>query len=154
MIHIFKIHGHGLLKLFDCLAANEVGELLKATMEVKRGAADSDSSSPSHTTIDLDDIPLNRIYTNLEKDLASSPSTKTTKKPDDVDESEQPTIDERIGMLFQQRIDICQNLSADHWLQPPCLKPLQTLLPEEDSEQTASDNTPSSHPKPTNPESP
>lgn len=101
---------------------------------------------------------MNRIYTNLDKDLAPSPSPKTTKKPDDVDESEKPSIDERICSLVQKRIDICQNLPADHWFQLAFVKPLQTMLPDEkfegESVKTTSNNTKSSHSKPTTLESP
>jgi len=100
----------------------------------------NNSNCPLNNTIDLypsspinniDDIPLSRIYTNLEKDLAPSLSTKTTKKPDDAYTSEPPYIDERIGSLAQRRIDICKNLHINHWLQPPFLKPLQTMHPDE-----------------------
>lgn len=123
------------------LAIEETGDLVKATMEVKREKAcsedgvseavgirgnssihtifdniiDLDSTSPS---TNLDDIPLNRVYTNLEKDLAPSPSTKTTKKPHDVDASKPLSIDERIGSLVKRRIDSCKNLPTNDWLQP------------------------------------
>jgi len=112
-------------------------------------------SSSSHTSANIDDIPLNRVYKTLDKALPPSLSTKTTKKPVNVDESEEPTIDERIGNLFQQRLDTCQNLPADHWLQPPCVKPLQTMLLDEkfegESVHTTSDNitSTSSQPQPT-----
>ena len=155
--------------------AEEVDVMLKETMKVKReaitsevvgggnssvhisnNAIDLDPSSPPHSN--LDDIPLSRVYQNLEKALPLSPSTKTSKKPDDVDGSEKPTINERIGSLLQRRLDVCQNLPTDHWLQRPCVKPFQTLLRdekfEEDSMQTTFDNTTSSHPKPTTLESP
>jgi len=37
-------------------------------------------SSSSPTSSDMDDIPLNRVYSNLNKSLSPSPSTKTHKK--------------------------------------------------------------------------
>lgn len=159
------------------LAADEAGNLLKATMEIKREKASSEAAaseagwgnssihisdnntidlnlpSPSQTSDIIHDIPWNGVYKTLDKVLPPSPSTKTTKKPDNVDESEEPSINERIGNLFKQIINICQNLPADHWLQPSCVKPFQTLLPHEEFEyvQTTSDNitSTSSQPKPT-----
>jgi len=114
---------------------------------------DLDPSSPSHSN--PDDIPISRVYQNLDNALPPSSSTKPTKEPDNVDESEPPYVDERIGTLLQQRIDICHNLLANHWLQPPWVKPLQTMLPDEkfegDSVKTTSDNltSTSSQPQPT-----
>ena len=39
-------------------------------------------STSSSTSSDMDDIPLDRVYTTLNKRLSPSPSTKTHKKPD------------------------------------------------------------------------
>jgi len=39
-------------------------------------------SSSSSTSSDMDYIPLNKVYTTLNKSLSPSPSTKTSKKPD------------------------------------------------------------------------
>jgi len=39
------------------------------------------ASTSSSTSSDMDDIPLNRVYTTLNKRLSPSPSTKTHKKP-------------------------------------------------------------------------
>jgi len=122
----------------------KVEEMLMTTMPVKREqgtleATISEASSlrgnVSNTnfadTIDLDppsptyNIPLSIVYSNLYKDLAPSPSTKTSKKLDgDVVESDQPTIDKRVGEFLQHRIDLCQNLLVDHWFQPAILKQL------------------------------
>jgi len=41
----------------------------------------SSLSTSSSTSFDMDDIPLNRVYTTLNKRLSLSPSTKTQKKP-------------------------------------------------------------------------
>ena len=61
---------------------------------------DLDPSSPTHITTNLDDIPLSRVYRNLDKALPPSPTTKTSKKLDDVDDSKQSTIDERTSMML------------------------------------------------------
>jgi len=39
-------------------------------------------STSSSTSSDMDNLPLNRVCTTLNKDLSPSPSTKTHKKPD------------------------------------------------------------------------
>lgn len=79
--------------------AAEVGEMLKTTMQVKReqgcskavasvaglskgnvsnntisNTTDLEPTSPTHNTTTLDDIPLSRVYKNLEKALPPSPS--------------------------------------------------------------------------------
>jgi len=79
---------------------------------------------------------LSKVYENLHKSLAPSPSTKHQKKPD-VDEFEPmyPTVLERIGELAQRRIDVCQNLPVNHPFQPPFIQPLQTI-PADESEQS------------------
>ena len=89
------------------------------------------NSLSTSTSTSLDEISLTIIYENLEKDLAPSSSTKTTKKPNDIDGSEALSIDERLDYLVQRRIDSCKNLPADHPLQPAFLKPLQTVLLDE-----------------------
>jgi len=60
-------------------------------------------SSSSSTSSDMDDVPLNKVYTTLNKALFPSPSTKTSKKPDyDTFVPMYPYVEERlIGM--QQR---------------------------------------------------
>jgi len=53
-------------------------------------------STSSSTSSDLDDIPLNRVYTTLNKRLSPSPSTKAQKKPDcDAFVPMYPSIEER-----------------------------------------------------------
>ena len=39
-------------------------------------------SSSSSTSSDMDDVPLNKVYSNVNKSLSPAPSTKTSKKPD------------------------------------------------------------------------
>jgi len=83
-------------------------------------------SSSSSTSSDTDDIPLNRVYTNLNKTLSPSPSTKTHKKPtSDTFVPMYPSVEERLIGLQQRRIDACKNLPVDHPLQPPIIEPIQ-----------------------------
>ena len=92
---------------------------------------ESSSASPSHSTSIsnssyIDDVPLNRIYTNINKGL--SPSTKLQKKPsDETFEPMYPPIPERIGEMSQMRLDVCARLPADHPFQQPMIEPLQSL---------------------------
>jgi len=113
------------------IAAEEVGVMLKETMKVKREAARSEAlegNSSIHTydinTLDLDpsslthidhfdDIPIQRVYQDLQRNLAPLPSTKTHKKPDDADVPEQQFIDDRIGVLVQTRINVTKKLLVD-----------------------------------------
>ena len=142
------------------LDSSEVGELLKATMEVNRegtgcskaGTSETTSSeatrgntshiisddiidleftSPSNSSDTKDYIPFNRIYSTLDKSLALSPSTKHWKKPaDDEFVPLYPTVLERIGDMAQMRLDICQKLPTDHFFQPQFIQPLQTIRAE------------------------
>ena len=90
-----------------------------------------DSTSTSHSSDTIDDIPLSKVYKTLEKSLAPSTSTKTQKKPaDDEFVPMYPIVLERIGNMAQMRIDVCQNLPANHPLQPPFIQPLQTISPD------------------------
>jgi hypothetical protein len=86
------------------------------------------SASTSTSLDNIDDIPLNRVYENLQKSLAPSPSTKHQKKPI-VDEfvPMYPSIQERIGYMAQMRMDVCSRLPANHPFQPPFIQPLQTI---------------------------
>jgi len=93
--------------------AEEVGEMLKSTMQVKReqgsseaafleaGLArgnvsnntlsdtiDLDPPSPKNTTSNLDDIPLSRVYKNLKKFIPPSPSTKPQPESDSFKDKE------------------------------------------------------------------
>jgi hypothetical protein len=69
-----------------------------------------ESSSTSHSSDSIDDIPLNKVYKTLYKALAPSPSTKTSKKPtDDVFVPMYSSVLERIGNMAQMRIDVCCN---------------------------------------------
>jgi len=83
-------------------------------------------SSSSSTSSDMDDIPLNKVYGNLNKSLSPSPSTKTQKKPDyDTFVPMYPFVEERLHDMQQRRIDACKNLPANHPLQPPMIEPVQ-----------------------------
>jgi hypothetical protein len=62
------------------------------------------SASTSTSLDNIDDIPLNRVYENLQKSLAPSPSTKHQKKP---------IVDEFVPMYPS--------------IQPPFIQPLQTI---------------------------
>jgi len=59
-------------------------------------------SSSSSTSSDTDNVPLNKVYTNLNKSLSTSPLTKTHKKPDyDTFVSMYPSVEERLIGLQQ-----------------------------------------------------
>jgi len=60
--------------------ATEIVTIESSTSSETRSSPASLSSSSS-TSSDIDDIPLNRVYTNLNKALSLSPSSKTHKKP-------------------------------------------------------------------------
>jgi len=97
-----------------------------ATSEATRGNTDSlhtaniieikfSSTSDSHLTLDIDNIPLDRVYANIYKSLSPSPSTKLHKKPsDETFEPMYPFVLERIGEMSQMRLDVCARLPADH----------------------------------------
>ena len=96
---------------------------------------------------------MSRVYENLHKALAPSPSTKHQKRPtDDVETSESLPIKERVGALVDQRIGLCKNLPPDHWFVLKFARPLQVIDLSE-TDQTTSDNpeaiTSSSQPQPT-----
>jgi len=67
-----------------------------------------------------------------------------------------PNIQERIGVMAQMRVDVCQRLPADHPFQPPFIQPLQTIHAnaevESDQAEPQSDipiSSSSSQPQPT-----
>ena len=112
-------------------AAEKVGKMLIDSMKLEReqdsseaavSGADLSRGNGSYTnlsdnTIDLnplspfDKIPLNKVYTNLHKDLFPSPSTKPSINPyDDVVEPMQPSINDRMNDLIQRRINTTQRL--------------------------------------------
>jgi len=85
-------------------------------------------SSSSSTSSDIDDVPLNRVYTNLNKSLSPSQSTKTHKKPtSDTFVPMYPPVKERLIGLQQRKIDACKHLPADHPLQPPIIEAIQSI---------------------------
>jgi hypothetical protein len=71
---------------------------------------------------------LIRVYENLQKSLAPSPSAKHQEKRV-VDEfvPVYPSIQERIGEMAQMRMDVCSRLPANHPFQSPFIQPLQTI---------------------------
>jgi len=76
----------------------------------------------------MNDISLNQVYTTLNKALSSSPSTKTSKKPDyDTFVPMYPSVEERLIDMQQRRIDACKNLHANHPLQPPMSEPIPSI---------------------------
>jgi len=75
----------------------------------------------------MDDIPLDRVYANLQKRLSPSSSTKHQKKPEnDTFVPMYPSIEERPHDLQQRRINACARLPVDH-PQPPMIEPLQSI---------------------------
>jgi len=73
----------------------------------------------------MDDIPLNRVYENLNKSLSPS-STKTQKKPNsDTFVPMYPSVEERIHDMHQTRINACVKLPVDHPLQPSMIEHIQ-----------------------------
>ena len=96
---------------------------------------------------------MSRVYENLHKSLAPSPSTKHQKRPaDDVETSEPLPIADMVGALVDQRLGLCKNLPPDHWFYPKFARPLQVVDLSE-TDQKNSDNleatTSSSRPQPT-----
>jgi len=76
----------------------------------------------------MDDIPLNRVYSTVNKRLSPSSSTKPQKKPDnDTFFPMYPSVEERIRDMQQRRINAYARLPADHPLQPPMIEPIQFL---------------------------
>ena len=150
-------------------AAEEVQREEAAFSEATQGNTDSlhtaniieiksSSASPSHSTSisnssDLDDVPLNKIYTTINKGL--SPSTKLKKNPsDETFEPMYPSVLERMGEMSQMRVDICARLPADHPLQPPMIEPIQSLPADaegvdEPAVSESANLSKSSHPKST-----
>jgi len=89
----------------------------------------STSTSTSTSTLDssdLDDVPLNKIYTSINKSL--SPSAKLKKKSSDEPyEPLYPSVLDRICEMSQMRVDLCAKLPADHPFQPPMIDCLQSI---------------------------
>jgi len=116
-------------------APEGISETLHTDVEIVelRSSSSSDirstspSSSSSTTSSDPDDIHLSKVYLTLNKALSPSPSTKTTKKPDDTFVPMYPSVEERLISMQQRRIDACKHLPADHPLQPPVIEPIQFI---------------------------
>jgi len=76
----------------------------------------------------MDDIPFNRVYSNLQKSLSPSSSTKHQKKPNnDTFVPMYPSVVERIGEMQQRRFNACARLPVDHPLQPLMIETLQSI---------------------------
>ena len=92
---------------------------------------ESSSASPSYSTStsnssDLDDVPRNKIYTSINKSLSTY--TKLKKRPsNETHEPMYPSVLERIGEMSQMRVHVCARLPADHPLQPPMIKCIQSI---------------------------
>ena len=137
-----------MVRTTDVLKADENVQIEKAATseadasEAVQGNPDSlhsaniieiESSSESHQTStsisdssDLDDVPLNKIYTSINKSL--SPIAKLKKKPSDEPyEPLYPSVLDRIGEMSQTRVDLCAKLPADHPFQPPMIDCLQSI---------------------------
>jgi hypothetical protein len=88
----------------------------------------STSTITSTSSDSIDDIPLSKVYENLNKSLAPSSSTMHQKKPaNDEFVPMYPTVLKSIGEMAQMRIDVCQRLPANHPFQPPFIQPLQII---------------------------
>ena len=159
-------------KAVQGLIAKEAGDLLKTTMEVKwenagcseAGTSEAPTSDVAETRgnnsihisdkiIDLNSTSTSHSSETLDKDLAPSPYTKTTKKPvDDVYVPMYPSVQKRIVDMAQRRIDVCHKMPATHWVQPPYIKPLQMILvdvqSQDESVRTTSYNFPSTSSQP------
>jgi len=98
-------------------------------IEIESSSTSASHSTSESTSLDIDNIPLNRVYANLVKSLSPSPSTKHQKKRDDDDTfvPMYPSVLERIGEMSQMRINVCASLPADHPFQPPVIESLQFI---------------------------
>jgi len=107
----------------DSLHSSNVIEIESSLESPSTSTSTSTSTSDSS---DLDDVPLNTIYTSINKSL--SPSTKLKKKPSDEPyEPLYPSVLERIGEMSRMRVDVCARLPTDHPLQPPMIECLQSI---------------------------
>jgi len=76
----------------------------------------------------MDDIPLDRVYANLQKSISLLSSTKHKRKPDnDTFVPMYPFVEEIIHDIQQIRINACVRLPTDHPLQPPMIEQLQSI---------------------------
>jgi hypothetical protein len=76
----------------------------------------SSQSTSSTSSSDMDNVPLIKVYENLQKALSPSPSTKLHKKHADNTPYEpiNSNIDERIIGLSQIKATFCNRLPANH----------------------------------------
>jgi len=74
-----------------------VAEIVNIESSTSSDIRSNSTSSSSSTSSDMDDIPLNRVYTTLNKVSSPSPSTKTHKKPHyDTFVPMYPSVEERL----------------------------------------------------------
>jgi len=104
----------------------EIVIIESSTSSETRSSPASLSSSLS-TSSDTDDIPLSRVYTNLNKALSPSPSSTHKKPISDTFVPMHPSVEARLQDMQQRRINACKNLPADHPLQPPMIEPIQSI---------------------------
>jgi len=94
-------------------------------IEVGSSNTSASLSTSTSTSSNIDDIPLNGVYANLQNGLSLSSSTKHQKNPNnDTFVPMYPSVEERIHDMQQRRINACVRLPADHPLQPPMIEPL------------------------------
>ena len=94
----------------DSLHSSNIIEIESSSESPSTSTSTSTSTSDS---FDLDDVPLNKIYTSINKSL--SPSAKLKKKPSDEPyEPLYPSVLDRIGEMSKIRVDLCAKLPADH----------------------------------------
>jgi len=109
----------------DFLHTTDIENIESSTTYDSRSTSASLSTSSS-TSLVMDDIPLNKVYENLNKQLSPTSSTKPKKNPgNDTFDPMYPFDEERIHDMQQRRINACVILPADHPLQPPMIEPLQ-----------------------------
>ncbi|RHN40783.1 hypothetical protein MtrunA17_Chr8g0358601 [Medicago truncatula] len=112
----------------DSLHSTEIINIKSSTTSTSH----STSISTSSTSSDLDNVPLGRIYTTINK--GPSPTTKIHKEPADKIPYDPvyPFILNKIGEMFEMRNKVCERLHADHPFQPPMIKPLSFVRADAD----------------------
>ena len=84
-------------------------------IEVRSSNTSASLSTSTSTSSDMDDVPLDRVFTNLHKRLSPSSSTKHQKMPNnDTFVPMYPSVEERIHDMQQRRINACVRLLVDH----------------------------------------
>jgi len=84
-------------------------------IEIESSTTSASLSTSVSTSSDMDDIPLNRVYANLQKSLSLLSSSKHQKDPDnDTIVPMYPSVVERIGEMQQTRVNACARLPVNH----------------------------------------